>query len=140
MSNYKQCREVQIDSVVELPRNFDFEEAVASSKSDAKDYCPQHDNRIALSKQNKIFYHFIHIITVCLTHQNGQCYQCAFEKLCGGKNKILTCKTMKKTEYDRKVAEKTSEIQEKIDVVFAHIIDKQNSYIEFIKVTLSRRT
>ena len=73
---------------------------------------------------------------MCLTHQNGQCYQCAFEKLCGGEATILTCKTMKKAEYDGKVAEKTSEIQEKIDVVFAHIIDKQNAYIEFIKVTL----
>jgi len=41
---------------------------------------------------------------------------------------------MKKTEYDQKVAEKTSEIQEKIDVVHAQIIDKQNAYIEFIKV------
>ena len=43
---------------------------------------------------------------------------------------------MKKAEYDGKVAEKTNEIQEKIDVVYTHIIDKQNAYIEFIKVTL----
>ena len=47
---------------------------------------------------------------------------------------------MKKTEYDRKVANKTSEIREKIDVVYGHISDKQNAYIEFIKVTLSSRT
>ena len=71
---------------------------------------------------------------MCLTHQNGQCYQCAFEKTCGGEARILTCRTMKKTEYDRKVAEKTSEIQDKIDAVYAQIIDKQNAYIEFIKV------
>ena len=77
---------------------------------------------------------------MCLTHQNAQCYQCAFEKLCGGKVETLTCKTMKKTEYDRKVADKTSEIRDKIDVVYGHISDKQNAYIEFIKVTLSSRT
>ena len=41
---------------------------------------------------------------------------------------------MNKTEYDREVTEKASEIQEKIDVVYAQIIDKQNAYIEFIKV------
>ena len=69
-----------------------------------------------------------------MTHQNGQCYQCAFEKTCGGEARVLTCKTMNKTEYDREVAEKASEIQEKIDVVYAQIIDKQNAYIEFIKV------
>ena len=54
-SNNKQCRQVQIDAVEELPRNFDLEEAVASSKSDANDYCPQHDNRIELSKIQYIF-------------------------------------------------------------------------------------
>ena len=52
---------------------------------------------------------------MCLTHQNAQCYQCAFEKFYGGKAETLICKTMKKTVYDRKVADKTSEIREKID-------------------------
>jgi len=39
-----------MDSVDELPRNFDLEEAIASSKTVANDYCSQHDNRIQLSK------------------------------------------------------------------------------------------
>jgi len=71
---------------------------------------------------------------VCLTHHKGKCYQCAFEKLCDGKATITDCETMKKTEFDQRVAEKTSHIQEKIDEIIAHIIDKQNDFIEFIEI------
>ena len=74
------------------------------------------------------------MISVCLKHQNGQCYQCAFEKMCGGQRAIF-CETMKKAEYDERVAEKADEIQDKIDEIIAHIMDKQNAYIEFIKAS-----
>ena len=71
---------------------------------------------------------------MCLTHHKGKCYQCAFEKLCDGKATIADCETMKKTEFDQRVAEKTGQIQEKIDEIIAHIIDKQNDFIEFIEI------
>ena len=41
---------------------------------------------------------------------------------------------MKKTEFDQRVAEKTSHIQEKIDEIIAHIIHKQNDFVEFIEI------
>ena len=41
---------------------------------------------------------------------------------------------MKKTEFDQRVAEKTRHIQEKIDEIIAHIIGKQNDFIEFIEI------
>ena len=34
----------------------------------------------------------------------------------------------------QRVAEKTSHIQEKIDEIIAHIIDKQNDFVEFIEI------
>ena len=71
---------------------------------------------------------------MCFTHHKGKCYQCAFEKLCDGKATNTDCETMKKTEFDQRVAEKTSHIQEKIDEIIAHIIDKQNDFIEFIEI------
>ena len=71
---------------------------------------------------------------MCLTHHKGKCYQCAFEKLCDGKATIVDCETMKKAEFDQRVAEKTRHIQEKIDEIIAHIIDKQNDFIEFIEI------
>ena len=71
---------------------------------------------------------------MCLTHHKGKCYQCAFEKLCDGKATIANCETMKKTQFDQRVAEKTKHIQEKIDEIIAHIIDKQNYFIDFIEL------
>ena len=71
---------------------------------------------------------------MCLTHHKGKCYQCAFEKLCDGKTTIADCETMKKTEFDQRVAEKTKHIQEKIDEIIAHVVDKQNDFIEFIEI------
>ena len=54
--------------------------------------------------------------------------------MCGGQRAIF-CETMKKAEYDERVAEKADEIQDKIDEIIAHIMDKQNAYIEFIKAS-----
>ena len=70
---------------------------------------------------------------MCLTHHKGQCYQCAFEKLCDGKATITDCETMKKAEYDERVAGKTNEIQDRIDLIISHIMDKQFQLIEFIE-------
>ena len=71
---------------------------------------------------------------MCLTHHKGKCYQCAFEKLCDGKATTTDCETMKKSEFDQRVAEKTRHIQEKIDEIIAHIIEKQNDFIDFIEI------
>ena len=76
-----------------------------------------------------------------MTHQKKQCFQCNYEKTCGGANshqrQDTNCDTMPLVEYEKFVASETKHVQAKvtaaIDKAMETIANKQSRLMENIK-------